>query len=152
MLTVDVESRITIDGCLEHPWLTQKVWNPADSTDGLTGAMHQLDFSKRKMARERTLLSSINDVKVSKVIETEKDKASVKVWEKNANETRKANKSTEANLNAKAAKKKEEVPDTRRDTAEFMEMGGKGDQVLFDGNGESRYAVDDNLAQVGRAE
>ena len=59
MLTVDVDSRITIDECLEHPWITQRTMNPADSTDGLTGAMDQLDFSKRKYARERTLLSDL---------------------------------------------------------------------------------------------
>lgn len=80
MLTVDVDKRITIDECLDHPWITQQEIKPTDSTDGLTGAMHQLDFSKRKFARERTLLSDLNDVKVSKVVEWEDNKAPVKVY------------------------------------------------------------------------
>ncbi|PYH47290.1 serine/threonine protein kinase chk2 [Aspergillus saccharolyticus JOP 1030-1] len=61
MLTVDVDKRITVDECLEHPWLTQTYPSLSDSTDGLTGALGNLDFSKRKLARERTLLSHIND-------------------------------------------------------------------------------------------
>lgn len=79
MLTVDVDKRITIDECLDHPWITLKKIRPTDSTDGLTGAMDQLDFSKRKFARERTLLSDLNDVKVSKVVEWTDNKAPVKV-------------------------------------------------------------------------
>ena len=80
MLTVDVDQRITIDECLEHPWITQKRVNPTDSIDGLPAAMDQLDFSKRKFKRERTLLSDLNDVKVSKVIEWEDKKAPVYVF------------------------------------------------------------------------
>ena len=62
MLTVNVDDRITVDECLEHPWITGKQPSVSDSTDGLTGALGKLDFSKRKLARERTLLSNINDV------------------------------------------------------------------------------------------
>lgn len=80
MLTVDVDKRISVDECLDHPWITQKEIKPTDSTDGLTGAMHELDFSKRKFARERTLLSDLNDVKVSKVVEWTDNKAPVKVY------------------------------------------------------------------------
>lgn len=84
MLTVDVDKRIDIDDCLDHPWITQKdIPNPGDSTDGLTGAMDQLDFSKRKMERERTLLADLNSVKISKVIEVEDKQSPVKVFEKN---------------------------------------------------------------------
>ena len=83
MLTVDVEKRYTIDECLEHPWTVQQDFNPADSTDGLTGAMHQLDFTKRKPQRERTLLSSINDVQVEESIPLAKDQSPVKVFVKN---------------------------------------------------------------------
>ncbi|PGH04453.1 CAMK protein kinase [Polytolypa hystricis UAMH7299] len=60
MLTVDPDQRITINECLEHPWLTNTYPNVADSIEGLTGASDQFDFSRRKVARERTLLSSIN--------------------------------------------------------------------------------------------
>ncbi|KAL4933602.1 cytochrome P450 [Aspergillus undulatus] len=81
MLTVDVDKRITVDACLEHPWLTGKYPSVADSTDGLTGALGELDFSKRKIARERTLLSTINDVHFSQ--QQTGDGASVKVYHKN---------------------------------------------------------------------
>ena len=96
MLTVDVHKRITIDECLEHPWVTQPDFvSLHDSTDGLTGAMGQLEFTRRsKVQRERTLLSNINDVKVSKVVQVDSSKLNgspevdrqpvkVKVWEKN---------------------------------------------------------------------
>jgi serine/threonine-protein kinase Chk2 len=65
----DVEKRYTIDDCLNHPWTTQKVQNPNDSTEGLVGGIAGLDFSKRKVVRERTLLSSINNVKIARVID-----------------------------------------------------------------------------------
>ena len=45
MLTVDVEKRITIDECLEHPWTTGETLNVKDSTDGLTGALAGLDLA-----------------------------------------------------------------------------------------------------------
>ena len=83
MLTVDVEQRITIDECLEHPWTTQGRISVNDSTDGLTGAISKLDFSKRKVQRERTMLSSINDIKVSRVIKGAEGQDPVKVYEKN---------------------------------------------------------------------
>ena len=84
MLTVTVDDRITIDECLEHPWTTARQINPNDSTDGLTGAIANLDFSKRKPVRERTLLSSINDVKVTRVIEGHDGQRPIKVYEKNS--------------------------------------------------------------------
>ena len=82
MLTVDVEKRITVEECLEHPWTTQSKLSLTDSTDGLTGALSNLDFTRRKVQRERTLLSSINDVRVEKVINTQPDQSPVKVYEK----------------------------------------------------------------------
>ena len=65
MLTVNVDKRITIDECLQHPWLTEEYRGVSDSTEGLTGALGHLDFSGRKVARERTLISSVNDVQFS---------------------------------------------------------------------------------------
>ena len=82
MLTVDVEKRYTIDDCLNHPWTTHKTPSPNDSTDGLVGGIPNLDFSKRKVLRERTLLSSINDVKITRVIEIQPDKDPVKIYVK----------------------------------------------------------------------
>lgn len=126
MLTVDVESRITIDGCLEHPWTTQGgIINPNDSTDGLTGAIASLDFSKRKMQRERTMLSSINEIKVTRVIQTGEGQEPLKVYEKNGMQKG----------GTKMLKEKdiiEERPADKRDPREFAEMGGNGDQTLFD--------------------
>lgn len=134
MLTVDVEKRASIDECLEHPWTTQRTLNVNDSTDGLTGALAGLDFSRRKPQRERTLLSAINDLKVERVIDTQPDQPPVKVWEKN----------TGASQNGGHKKGHmettiEPTPASGRDPAEFVEMGGKGDEVLFDDVGESRY-------------
>ena len=147
MLTVDAERRITIDECLEHPWLTQRTINPADSTDGLTGAMDQLDFSKRKVHRERTLLSSINDVKVTQVIEGAGEQDRVKVFAKNPQDAPKSKagqqKGAQKNGTAKNAKQnghaKEDTPAARRKEQEFMEMGGKGDQPLFGHDDDSHY-------------
>lgn len=140
MLTVDVEKRITIDQCLEHPWTTGRVGGPPgkdgvinpgasiESTDGLTGAMGNLDFSLRKPVRERTLLSSINDVNITKVINSgSKEKAPIKVWEKNKED------------GEKAGPKNEKAPAHERDPAEFVQMGGKGDQPLFGDDTTSNY-------------
>ncbi|KAF2744087.1 lanosterol 14-alpha-demethylase [Sporormia fimetaria CBS 119925] len=130
MLTVEVEKRITIDECLEHPWVTQQDINPTDSTDGLTGAIANLDFSKRKIHRERTMLSSINDIKITRVIEGKSGQHAVKVYEKNPSEKE-----------AKASK--EETPAARRAPEEFMQMGGKGDEQLYSTIDGSRYPHED---------
>ena len=150
MLTVDVDKRITIDDCLEHPWILNREFKLTDSTDGLTGAMDQLDFTKRKVARERTLLSSINDIKISKIIEYRDNAMPVKVFEKNPDGKRKHNhvvdngvpKEIAANGTAakgKDAEGKEEVPAAQRQSEAFMEMGGKGDIELFADDTRSRY-------------
>lgn len=141
MLTVDAEKRLTIDECLEHPWTRNAAGiNPADSTDGLTGAMNSLDFSKRKVQRERTLLANINDIKVSKVVKIKADGApgqptrhepkKVKIWEKNP----------EGKLADKKSKQNgEEHPAANRQQDEFMQMGGRGDMQLFGDDFSSRY-------------
>ena len=150
MLKVNVDERISIDGCLEHPWITQRTLNPADSAESLTGAMDQLDFSKRKYQRERTLLSSINDVKISKVIEFPDENFPVKVYDKNPDGKRVHNNPAKNGMNAntkKGATEKENVPAANRQADEFMEMGGKGDQPLFGNDSGSRYAVDETPAQ-----
>jgi len=149
MLTVDVTKRYTVDQCLEHPWTRNAVSshiNPSDSTDGLTGAMYSLDFSKRKINRERTLLANINDIKVSKVVEVKnthvpggQDKgapARVKVWEKNPDGKVAIATDTAPEKNNK---KKEEDPAANRQQEEFMGMGGKGDMQLFGDDISSRY-------------
>lgn len=149
MLTVDVERRITIEECLEHPWTTQRTISLTDSTEGLTGKLAGLDFSRRKPQRERTLLSSINDVKVEKVINTQDDKPPVKVFDKrpapqvrieNANgKNRKQVSSGSSGHIETTVEPGEPGPDAARDPKEFMEMGGKGDEVLFEQTGGSVY-------------
>ena len=148
MLTVDTDKRITIDECLEHPWTTQQPISVTDSTDGLTGALAGLDFSKRKPVRERTLLSSINDIKIERVIETPTEGAPpVKVFDKNSQQRFVRNsQQAAAGANEKKGKKGhvektiEPTPAAGRDPMEFVEMGGTGDQVLFDeGGNASRY-------------
>ena len=151
MLVIDPEKRATIDECLEHPWITQRFPSLTDSTDGLTGALGSLDFSKRKVARERTLLSSLNDVTVDKVVQDPHKNTPVKVWDKNG-----SLKPPETDAQAKAKKGKgksgsantrngEMDPAANRDPKEFMEMGGKGDQPLYGDDGESRYTVNQDV-------
>ena len=149
MLTVNADERITVNECLEHPWITQQPISVTDSTDGLTGALAGLDFSKRKPVRERTLLSSINDVKVERVIETPTEGAPVKVFDKNASQQHFVTNSQQAGNSKRpvgsakghAERTIEPGPAHSRDPMEFVEMGGKGDELLFDegGENESRY-------------
>lgn len=156
MLTVDVEKRISIDECLEHPWTTQNTGAPSlgvnDSTDGLTGALSQLDFTRRKPHRERTLLSSINNVKVDRVMETHPDAPPVKVFDKNQGPQfvlQKKQNGEKVKAPAKEGKVEktmvEPTPADGRDPAEFVEMGGKGDELLYPGGGESRYPENEEL-------
>jgi serine/threonine-protein kinase Chk2 len=132
MLTVDVNKRLTIDDCLNHPWTTQKPVSLTDSTDGLVGGIAGLDFTKRKMARERTLLASINDIKLTKVVATQDDKDPVKVYVKNPGSQNNVNKPG-----------KERDPAGQRDAKDFMGLGGKGDQVLYGDDGNSNYPSKD---------
>ena len=119
--------------------------------------MDQLDFSKRKVERERTLLSDLNSVKVSKVIEWGEDKkAPVKVFEKNPDGKRQHNTQGKAPLNPKGngggggtqngttdLHTQQPVPAAEQQEEAFMQMGGKGDQVLFGNDAGSRYEADE---------
>ncbi|GAD96009.1 serine/threonine-protein kinase chk2 [Paecilomyces variotii No. 5] len=134
MLTVDVDKRITVEECLQHPWLTNTYPSTADSTDGLTGALGQLDFSRRKVERERTLLSSVNDVDVSEHVED--NGARVKVFHKN-DAGRKV-----CNQPIKDKKQRELSPRANRDPKDFANIGDRGDPVLFEDDPGSRYGRD----------
>lgn len=159
MLTVDVNKRITVDECLEHPWVTQRPWGEAmaqanhhkvdgllkhphsqDSTFGLTEGMHALDFSKRKPVRERTMLCAINDVRISRVIDA--DAQTVKVFEKNKDLPKKKD----------VPKFKELRPEEQRNVNEFIQMGGQGDQPLFGYDGQSIYEPEQRAAAVAKDE
>ncbi|KAL4781155.1 cytochrome P450 [Aspergillus varians] len=116
MLTVDVDKRITVDECLEHPWLTGKHASVADSTDGLTGALGRLDFSKRKIARERTLLSSINEVHFS---QQNPGGAPVKFYHKNTAGQRMHNRGS--------SRQHENSPNQNSGPKDFVNLGERGD-------------------------
>jgi serine/threonine-protein kinase Chk2 len=177
MLTVDADKRITIEDCLQHPWTTgheipatQLVtsMSSVDSTEGLVGQFaSQLDFSRRKPVRERTLLSTLNEIHVSRVIPAGPDEV-VKVFEKNEGDHAPGN-GIETEDDAAAAadpstpkKKKvqkktkkavqEATPAAHRAPEEFMQMGGKGDQVLFGDDDGSRYVSPEKAKEVEEVE
>ena len=143
MLNINMDERLTVDECLQHPWITQNHdsssqnpnINPNDSIDGLTPAMSNLDFSKRKVVRTRTLISDFNKVTVSKEIDGVTDKPAVKIFQKNAE-----NKLNKSPVKTEFTKQcmKEHTPAASRAPKEFMQMGGKGDEVLFDDD-DSKY-------------
>lgn len=149
MLEVDVQKRFTVDECLEHPWVTLRLPNPAasiDSTDGITGAMGNLDFAKRKVARERTLLSTINDVKLARVVEIADEQAPVKIFEKNRDGKQEHESPAPNGIGSKAnghPPHKEPTPAANRPAEVFMGLGGKGDPPLFGHDGASRYDADE---------
>jgi serine/threonine-protein kinase CHEK2 len=125
MLVVDPEKRFTVDQCLSHPWLKQASPAVNDSTGGLVGAMGGLEVNRRAPARERTLLSTLNSVKVIDEVDSEGNKDPVKVYSKNKDRV--------TNV------PKEAGPSDNRAPKEFMEMGGKGDQPLFEEDESSVY-------------
>ena len=147
MLTVDVDQRITIDECLEHSWTTGSEINPNDSTDGLTGGIQNLDFKHRKPVRERTLLASINDVKISRVVaEPNEHEQPIKIFEKNPGKPIPSNKNQAVHVGNGANgqdkenfRGKEANPSDKRKPEEFIGLGGKGDVPLFGDDTSSIY-------------
>ncbi|KAJ5899828.1 DNA damage response protein kinase DUN1 [Penicillium taxi] len=117
MLCVDPVKRYTVEQCLEHPWVTEKYPKLTDSTDGLTGALSNLDFSKRKMERERTLLSSINEVS-STACEEEENKKPVNALSKT--------------IHNQPAKAREPSPGGDSAPKDFINLGEGGDAPLYD--------------------
>ena len=137
MLVVDPEKRFTVDQCLSHPWLTQATPGVNDSTGGLVGAIAGLEVNRRAPARERTLLSTINSVEVEAQPALDGDKNPVKVYSKNKGRVNKVH--------------KEAGPSENRAPKEFMEMGGKGDQPLFDEDESSVYPSA-NLTETAKSQ
>ncbi|KAK6081843.1 CAMK rad53 protein kinase [Seiridium cupressi] len=143
MLVVEPEKRYTVDECLSHPWITQKMPNVNDSTDGLVEGVGGLQVNKRGIHRERTLLSSINEVTVARKVplgEGQGEKGPLKVYAKNQN--------TASSTNVRP---QEARPADQRTAQEFMELGGKGDQELFGNDGTSFYTKEEALAAKGKA-
>ncbi|KAI5861805.1 Pkinase-domain-containing protein [Durotheca rogersii] len=141
MLVVEPEKRYTIDQCLTHPWLTQKLLGTNDSTDGLVAGIGGLEVQRRGVVRERTLLSSINSVQVTNKIPPgpSSKKGTVKVFSKNPGADTRNSATTE-----------QPRPADQRDTKEFMEMGGKGDQELFGDDATSVYSKTETAAAAGK--
>ncbi|KAJ5739669.1 putative serine/threonine-protein kinase fhkC [Penicillium manginii] len=123
MLTVDVEKRISVDDCLEHPWLNEKPLSVNDSTDGLTGALGKLDFSKRKVERERTLLSSVNAAEFSEHVED--GAAPIKVFRKNEAGKRVHNRPAKVS-------RREPSPGDNSGPRDFANLGARGDPALYE--------------------
>lgn len=106
MLTVDPDKRITVEKALEHPWTQAKKVGPGDSTDSLAGAFNGMGFVRKRVERERTLLSHAIKNQKAKRTEGEVKKPSDDIT---------------------AAKN-----DTPAATAVFMKIGGKGvDETLY---------------------
>jgi serine/threonine-protein kinase Chk2 len=139
MLVVDPERRFTIDQCLAHPWMTAETPGVNDSTNGLVSGIAGLEFNRRGVARERTLLSSINDVQVTNRVPIGGDRPDLKIYAKNPK--------TGA---GSSTPKKELRPADLRDPREFMELGGKGDQELYGNDTASNYTKED-LAESAKA-
>ncbi|KAK3383239.1 kinase-like domain-containing protein [Lasiosphaeria ovina] len=131
MLVVDPERRYTIDQCLAHPWMTKKAPGVNDSTNGLVSGIAGLEVNRRGVARERTLLSSINTVRVANRVPMGDNKPELKIYSKNPKPS------------APTPPKKEMRPADMRDPREFMAMGGKGDQELFGNDADSNYSKKD---------
>ncbi|KAK2750111.1 hypothetical protein FQN57_004604 [Myotisia sp. PD_48] len=129
MLTVEPEDRITVDGCIDHPWMRDSYPSMADSTDGLTGAMNNLEFTRRRVTRQRTLLSSINDstFRVPAPTNDAAGERRVRILD--------------------PIVEREPRPADNRSPAEFMQMGGAGDMQLYSDDDDDD---DDDELERGR--
>lgn len=135
MLVVEPEKRYTVDQCLQHPWLTQKMPVVADSTDGLVDGIGGLDVHRRGVVRERTLLSSINSVHLTRKVPLgPNSKQPLKIYAKNPT--------------AKSGPSQPRPADGRA-TEEFVQMGGKGDQELFGDDDNTFYSTSEAMAAKG---
>jgi serine/threonine-protein kinase CHEK2 len=137
MLVVPPEKRYTIDQCLAHPWLTAKLPGVNDSTDGLVGGVAGLEVNRRGIVRERTLLSSINTVQVTNRVPLGDKQEPLKIYSKNPATSKPGSTAMPTRAGREAG------PADQRNEAEFMEMGGKGDQLLFGNDGDSHYSKAD---------
>ncbi|KAF3481743.1 serine/threonine-protein kinase chk2 [Arthroderma uncinatum] len=124
MLVVNPEHRITIDQCLKDPWITGIRPDIGDSTDGLVGAIGGLKVSKdRRPTLSRTYLSDLHEVTIKQVVHKKSDDP--------------GSKKVTIYQNHPVGKIPEPKPAANRNSREFMELGGRGDQVLFDDKSDS---------------
>ena len=109
MLEVDPDKRITVSRALEHPWMTEGSFNPADSCGNLVDAIEGLGFSRKRIKQERTLLSDAVSQQNSTIVSSGQAKAQM---EADAAEAA-------TNLDAQ--------------TKAFVQLGGKaGDEPLYE--------------------
>ena len=77
MLEVDPKKRITVSQALEHPWVTDGSYNPADSCGNLADAIEGLGFSRKRIKQERTLLADAVSLQSSTIVSSGQPKAQV---------------------------------------------------------------------------
>ncbi|CAK7215431.1 serine/threonine protein kinase [Sporothrix eucalyptigena] len=136
MLVVDPERRFTIDQCMAHPWMNESAVNVNDSTDGLVGGVAGLAVNRRGLTRERTLISAINRVEVTK-IPGGANHDPIKIFSKNPMH------------HQGNGKEKELRPADNADASAFMEHGDKGDPSLY-GDESSIYSKMDVTTAKGK--
>ncbi|KAL1844269.1 hypothetical protein VTJ49DRAFT_2326 [Mycothermus thermophilus] len=141
MLVVNPDQRYTVDQCLADNWIVNKPPGVNDSTNGLVAGVAGLEMSRRGPFRERTLLSSVNDVHVTERVPAGAGRPDVKVYSKNP---------VLPQSQASPNKQREVRPDDNRDPREFIELGGKGDQDLFDGDDGTKYPTKDIAAEPAK--
>lgn len=135
MLVVDPEQRYTIDQCMAHPWMNETAFNVNDSTDGLVGGVAGLAVNRRGLVRERTLISELNRVEITK-IPGGANHDPIKIFSKNPAR------------NGNGAANKEARPADNADPHAFMEHGQRGDPAIY-GDESSVYSKTD-VASKGK--
>ncbi|KAL1896393.1 serine/threonine protein kinase [Sporothrix stenoceras] len=136
MLVVDPERRYTVDQCMAHPWMNETPFNVNDSTDGLVGGVAGLAVNRRGLVRERTLISALNRVEITK-IPGGANHDPIKIFNKNPKG------GAARNGNGKEAR-----PADNADPSAFMEHGDKGDPEIY-GDESSVYSKTD-VASKGK--
>ncbi|KAM5471204.1 serine/threonine protein kinase [Microsporum audouinii] len=117
LLVVDPTRRVKVEYCVQHPWITGIMPGAADSTDGLVGAIGDLEVSEeRRPTITRTYLSDMHEATIKQVVTKKRDDPG----------------SQKVTIYQTVSKVPEPKPAANRNSREFMELGGKGDQLLFD--------------------
>jgi serine/threonine-protein kinase Chk2 len=131
MLEVNPDRRITVDGALNHPWITEGHIEPGESCASLADAIENLGFVRRKAVHERTLLAEAP----GHANPASQNPSKVKVQIHQQNNGGSSTKGNVGNLIKKAGNSLD--PQTKA----FIHIGGKGgDETLYASSaGESSY-------------
>jgi len=125
MLQLNPEKRITVDEALRHPWLREL--GPADSCGNLSEAIESLNFTRRKVTQQRTLLAEAPGL----ANPASQNPSKVKV---HVHQT--------ANDGVAESRGKGKPDSLDAQTKAFVNLGGKaGDETLY---GDSFYNVPDD--------